>query len=202
MQRDGLELELTVFVPPDQPVEIRLLTIRNGTAHNRRFRVVPYLEMASPDRQGHARLLAGQDRFAPQRLLFDPRNDFHQGWALVVTTLAVDRQEHVRERFLGGPERDFTRPHFVERGEADPGVGDDGRRIAAFAGTVEVPAWGESSVAITLGHVADLATAERLAERHASLAVAQHALAETRRFWAGTLGDLRVENRSQHSTAW
>ena len=82
-------------------------------------------------------------------------------------------------------------------------MGDNGRRIAAFAGTVEVPAWDEASVAVTLGQVADLAAAERLAERHASLAVAQDALAETRRFSATTLGDLRVETLlSQHSTAW
>ena len=142
MQRDGLELELTVFVPPDQPVEIRLLTIRNRTAHGRRFRVVPYLEMALAETARDTRgcLQVRTDSHRNASYFAHPRNDFHQGWALVVTTLAVDRQEHVRERFLGGPERDFTRPHFVEHGEADPGVGDDGRRIAAFAGTVEVPA--------------------------------------------------------------
>ena len=73
MQRDGLELELTVFVPPDQPVEIRLLTIRNRTGAQP---TVPGSAVsrdgARRDRPGHARLLAGQDRFAPQRLLFRP----------------------------------------------------------------------------------------------------------------------------------
>ncbi len=123
----------------------------------------------------------------------NPRNDFRQGWAFVVTTLAVEHQEHVRDRFMGGPERDFTNPYFVAHGRADDMAGDDGRRIASFAGTVEVPAHGEASVAIALGQAPDLHGAELLAERHAALAVAQHALAETRRFWASTLGDLRVE---------
>ena len=87
-----------------------------------------------------------------------------------------------------GPSATSRDPISSSTASADPGVGDDGRRIAAFAGTVEVPAWGEASVAVTLGQVADLATAERLAERHASLAVAQDALAETRRFWAAHAG--------------
>jgi cyclic beta-1,2-glucan synthetase len=195
MQRAGLELELAVFVPPDQPVEIRLLTLRNRTATARRFRVVPYFEMAlaETERDTRGRLKVRTDSYRKAYYFANPSNDFRQGWAVVVTTLAIDAQEHVRERFLGGDEHDLARPHFVEHGAPSPTAGDDGRRIAAFAGTVEVPAHGEVSVAVTLGQVADLATAERLAERHASLAVAHEALSGTKRFWDQLLGDLRVQ---------
>ena len=195
MQRDGLELELTVFVPPDEPVEIRLLTIRNRTGEPRRFRVVPYFEMALAEVPRDTRWCLQVRTDTPRKAYYfaNPRNDFRQGWAFAVTTLAVEHQEHVRDRFMGGPEHDFTNPYFVAHGRADDTAGDDGRRIASFAGTVEVPAHGEASVAIALGQAPDLHGAELLAERHAALAVAQHALAETRRFWASTLGDLRVE---------
>ncbi|MGD9512374.1 MAG: glycosyl transferase family 36, partial [Geminicoccaceae bacterium] len=195
MQRDGLELELTVFVPPDRPIEVRLLTIRNRTARSRRFRVVPYVEMALAEnaRDTRGRLQVRTDSFRKAYYFSNPSNDFRQGWALVVTSLAVEAQEHVRERFLGGPERDFTRPFFVEAGSGDASAEDDGRRVAAFCGTVEVPAHGEVSVAVTLGQAADLSTAERLAERHASLDVARDALADTKRFWTRMLGELRVE---------
>ena len=195
MRRPGLELDLTVVVPHDQPIEIRLLTIRNRTPEPRRFRVVPYVEMAlaETDRDARGRLQVRTDSFRKAFYFANPGNDFRQGWAFVVTTLAVDAQEHVRERFLGGCERDFARPHFVEHGTPDPDAGDDGRRVAAFAGVVELPAWGEASMAVTLGQVADLAQAERMAERHAALAVAEAALAATKGFWTGLLGKLRVK---------
>ena len=195
MQRGGIELELTVFVPPDQPVQIRLLTVRNRTASARRFRVVPYVEMALAEttRDARGQLQVRTDTFRKAFYFANPRNDFQRGWALVVTTLDVEAQEHVRERFLGGPERDLARPFFVESGTSASSVGDDGRRVAAFAGTIEVPAHGEASVAVTLGQAADLPAAERLAEHHASLAVAREALIATKDFWTRTLGDLRVE---------
>ena len=44
------------------------------------------------------------------------------------------------QRFLGGPERDLSLPYFVEHGASDEPARDDGRRIASFIGTVEVPA--------------------------------------------------------------
>ena len=195
MQREGLELELVLFVPPDEPLEVRLLTIRNRTGAARRFRVAPFVEMALAEvaRDTRGRLQVRTDSFRKAYYFANPRNDFRQGWAFVVTTLVVEQQEHVRDHFLGGADHGFADPYFVVHGLADATAGDDGRRIAAFCGTVEVPAHGEAAVAITLGQAPDLAQAERYAERHAALPVAQHALAETRRFWASTLGDLRVE---------
>ena len=195
MQREELELELTVFIPPDEPVEIRLLTIRNQASAPRRYRVVPYFEMALAEvpRETRGRLQVRTDSPRKAYYFANPRNDFRQGWAFVVTTLAVEHQEHVRDRFLGGTGHDFANPYFVVHGHADETAGDDGRRIAGFSGIVEVPAHGETVIAVTLGQAPDLHAAELLAERHASIAVARHALPETHRFWAGTLGDLRVE---------
>ena len=195
MQRPGLELELTLFVPPDEQAEIRLLTIRNRTGEPGRFRIVPYFEMALSEvtRDTRGRLQVRTDTPRKAYYFANPRNDFRQGWAFAVTTLAVERQEHVRDRFMGGPEHDFANPYFAVHGEADETAGDDGRRIAGFAGTVEVPAHGRAAVAITLGQAPTLHGAELMAERHAALSVAEEALTATHRFWAETLGDLRVE---------
>ena len=146
MRREGLELELTVFVPPSQPAEIRLLTIRNRTPGE------TALPRRAVCRDGAGRELRATpgaacvvrtDFFAGPIYFANPRNDFRQGWAFVVTTLAVEAQEHVRDRFIGDAARDLSRPCFVEHGVADESAGDDGRRIASFAGIVEVPAHGE-----------------------------------------------------------
>lgn len=194
-RRHPVELELTAFIPPDQPAEIRLLTLRNHAASAKRFRIVPYLELALAEvtQDSLGRLQVRTDSGRGAFYFANPHNDFRPGWAFVVTTLRVLHQEHVRDRFVGGPECDLSRPFLVAHGASDPGAGDDGRRIASFVGEVDVPPGGTAQVAIVLGHVGDLATAEALAERYASLDVALRALAETRSYWAQTLTGLRIE---------
>ena len=90
--------------------------------------------------------------------------------------------------------RDLSRPCFVEHGVADESAGDDGRRIASFAGTVEVPAHGEASMALTLGQVADLDSRRAIGR---ALRVAGGGQGRRSRrpsgIWADTLGELRVE---------
>ena len=195
MRRAEVELELTVFVLPSEPAEIRLLTIRNRTSAAKRFRVVPYVEMALAEmaRDTRGRLAVRTDSFRRAYYFANPTNDFRSGWAFAVTTLAVEAQEHVRDRFVGGAERDLSCPYFVEHGHSDQHAGDDGRKIASFAGIVEVPAHGAASMALALGQVPNLQAAERAAERYASLEAAWEGLAATHRFWADMLGVLRVE---------
>ena len=97
MRRDALELELTVFVPPDQPAEIRLLTIRNHGPDEALPRGAVFRDGpggAAADTRG--RLQVRTDSVRGAFYFRNPRNDFHRGWAFVATTLAVEQQEHVR----------------------------------------------------------------------------------------------------------
>ena len=65
MQRSEVELELDGMSScPNEPVEIWLLTIRNRTGEPRRFRVVPYFEMALAGDAGDTRWpAAGAHRY-------------------------------------------------------------------------------------------------------------------------------------------
>ena len=132
----ALELELTVFVPPDQPAEIRLLTIRNHGTAAKRLRVVPYVEMALAELpQRHPGPPAGADRHRPRAFYFaQPGNDFHRGWAFVARRCASSRRSMSASASWAAPGRDLSRPYFVEHGARRRGAGDDGRRIASFAG--------------------------------------------------------------------
>ena len=47
--RDRLSIELVVFVPPDDPTGVYLLTIRNEGESARRFRVAPYFQIVLAD---------------------------------------------------------------------------------------------------------------------------------------------------------
>ena len=78
-----------VFVPPSQPAEIRLLTIRNRTPVEKRFRVVPYVEMALAEaaRDTRGRLVVRTDFFRRAYYFATRPTTSSRGWAFVVTTL-------------------------------------------------------------------------------------------------------------------
>ncbi|PWB84563.1 MAG: glycosyl transferase family 36, partial [Methylocystaceae bacterium] len=192
--RDGLELELTVFVPPNQPVEIKLLRIANTTANERLLQIVPAMEIVlaeTPnDSLGRVEAIAGDDR----RALFfrNPHNDFVQGWAFVSTSLEAEFAETSRRRFLGHESRDPALPYMVEHGHPDAGAPEHERKVASFSGTIDVPANGEALVVVALGQTPTLEGSRSLAALASEPGYATRALEETRRAWDERLGVLRI----------
>src|SRR5439155_629717 len=54
MTRETLETELTVFVPPEEPAGLYVLTVRNHSDVTRRLRLAPYFQMVLADQPEHA----------------------------------------------------------------------------------------------------------------------------------------------------
>ncbi len=193
--RGDTGLSLTLFVPPDAPADLRLLTIRNNAARDRVFRVTVCFEMAldeSPD-DSAGRLVTGRDEAGATLLFNNPFNDFNKGWAFAAVSLDAPAVETVRARFFGAAGRDAANPVMAETGAGDPSREDDGRRVAGFSGLVEVPAGGEAEVAIVLGQADGRAEALALAAQFRDLAAARAALDATRAWWRDRLGAVRVE---------
>ncbi|MBC7946082.1 MAG: glycosyl transferase family 36, partial [Burkholderiales bacterium] len=191
----GLEIDLTAFVPPDRPIEIKLLRIHNRGNAARRLRIVPYVEMvlAEVPVDSRGRVRAWADAI-PGALYFENAgNDFRKGVAFVATNLVCQAQESMRARFIGGDGRDLSRPFMVEWGHADAMQIDDGRRIASFVADLEIPAGEKTTVVVALGQAADQAQANQLARAYLEPHAAERALEETQAWWRETLSVLRVE---------
>lgn len=193
--RADIDLSLTVFVLPDGPADMRILTIRNRSERDRTFRVVPYFDMALAEsaEDSIGKLLAERDDATEALLFSNPTNDFQKGWAFVTTSLTAAVPETVRTRFFGGAGRDLTSPFMVDKGVPESSREDDGRRVAALAGTVEVEAGGETDVVIVLGQAATRAEAVTMAAGLRNPATARSSLAATRAWWAERLNDIVVE---------
>lgn len=195
--RGSVEMELTVFVPADEPVGVYVLTVRNRGDAARRLRVVPYFQMvlsAQPESAGP--LVVRRD--APSGALFfeNPRNAFRTGPAFVAMSPPAERVETNRGRFFGTG-RGVARPAFVESGEPDGAAGDD-RPVAALLTTLSIPAGGESAVVVLLGQADDRAEAQAVIRRFRSAEAARGALDATRRWWLNLMGAVRVEtNRAE-----
>ena len=196
--RADAALELTVFVPPAEPVEIHLLKIRNRSRHVKRYRVVPYFEMVlaelARDSRGRIESRADPERHA---LYFtNPANQFCGGHAFVASSLPWDSHETSASRFFGAGDRDAANPYFVEHGAADSTVPGDESTIAAFASSIEIPAGAEATVVVTIGQAATVEEANAIIERYRQPLAAERALESTREWWRRKLSVLRVRTTS------
>jgi cyclic beta-1,2-glucan synthetase len=192
-RRGDLEMETVVFVPPDRPCDVRILSLRNTGDKPKRLRVVPFFDMALEESPNES-VGKIRDETAGATLLFQNRmNDFERGFAFAATNLTAPATETVRTRFFGGPGRDIHTPAMVETGAPDRSAADDGRRVAAFVSDVELPPGGEARIVVVFGQARSRAEALAAAAR-VSVAEAEADLAAARDSWAARLG--RVEVRT------
>jgi cyclic beta-1,2-glucan synthetase len=189
--RGDLEMEYIVFVPPDYPGDMRLLTMRNRGATPKRLRIAPFFDLSLED-SPNASLDQIHDETVGSTLLFqNPRNDFVRGFAFAATSLEAPKTETIRARFFGGPGRNILTPAMVETGASDGAARDDGRRVAAFSSEIVLPPGDETKIVIAFGQ-----TPSRPEALAAAVLVgvvrAEDALAATRASWAERLGKVEV----------
>jgi cyclic beta-1,2-glucan synthetase len=189
--RGDLVAETVVFTPPDRPCDVRIVTLRNMGARPKRLRVVPFFDIALEESPNES-VGKIRDETVGSTLLFQNRlNDFERGFAFAATSLERPTTETVRTRFFGGPGRDIHSPAFVETGAPDGSAADDGRRVAAFSGELEVPPGGEAKLVIVLGQARSRDEALACARR-VKVAEAEADLAAARASWAARLGKVEV----------
>ncbi|HTP28207.1 MAG TPA: hypothetical protein VMK12_21455 [Anaeromyxobacteraceae bacterium] len=189
-----LELTLDIWVPPEEPAEVRLLRIRNSGSRPVRLRLVSFVEivLAELPEDSRGRIETRYEKEAGVLLFQNRYNDFRKGWAFVATNLQGATCEWVRTRFVG-TDGDLREPFLLLHGVSDATAVDDGRRVAAFCGEVQVPAGGEAEVAQVLGQVETVTMARSLAAKARLPSVARVSLTKTRSFWDETLSALRIE---------
>jgi cyclic beta-1,2-glucan synthetase len=197
MTKNSLSTELTVFVPPQEPLGIYRLTVKNKGTRPRRLRVAPYFQI----------VLAGQaePRRRPLKVTLDksldalyfenPVNAFRWGPAFASLSIPAERIESQRGRFFGTG-RGVDRPLLVERGEPDWTQTSDDRPVAGFLGSLEIPAGEERTVVVVLGQIDTREQAAALIRKYKSTEAAQASLEETRRWWTRLVGTVRLETSS------
>jgi cyclic beta-1,2-glucan synthetase len=196
MRRGAVETELTVFVPPDEPAGVYLLTVRNHADTARRFRLAPYFQMVLAGQPEYSGPLSIH-RAASGAIFFEnPRNTFRTGPAFVALSCPVEHIETERGRFFGRG-RGVGRPYLVERGEPDTQRICDDRPIAAMLATVEIPARGERTVVVVLGQADDRVRAEAVIRKYQDPDAALASLQETRLWWQSLIDTLRVRTSNR-----
>jgi cyclic beta-1,2-glucan synthetase len=190
----GLQQELAVFVAPDDPVKLAMLTLTNDSKARRRISVFGYVEWClGPPRSGERRFVVTERDDASGALLANNRYNTEHGEAVAfftatadMTSFTADRMEFVgRNRTLAAPAALFR-----ERLGRRTGAGLDPCGAIQLAMDIEP---GESRrVVFALGQGRDRAHAVELATRYSALAETEATLAATERMWESILGAVQV----------
>ncbi len=194
----SISTELTVFVPPDEPLGVYMLSVRNNSDQTRRMRVAPYFEMVlefQPERSGF--LQQRYDKASHALFFKNPRNMFRTGWAFVAMTSPAEVVETKRGRFFGTG-RSVAHPMFVEKGAPDISQKTDDKQIAGMLTTLEIPAHGERTVAVILGQTDGWKDANRIVQKYKTIEAVQASLAYTRNWWLSLMKTSGVETSNPH----
>ncbi|MDD3906301.1 MAG: hypothetical protein PHS46_07245 [Candidatus Omnitrophica bacterium] len=193
MQKGDISTELSVFVPPSEPAGIYLLTVKNSSSHDRKMRLASYFQMVlgfQPERAGP--LVLRRDKKTDALYFSNPRNIFRSGWAFVSSSLKADVVETLRGRFFGSG-GDVVHPFMVEKGSSDKTQVTDSSQVAAFMGTIDVPAGGQTTIAVVMGQSDDRKEGERLVLKYKDVEAAKKSLEATRNWWNQFMSTLEVK---------
>ena len=193
MSRGKLSTELTVFVPPDEPVGVYILTIRNEDDVSRQIRVAPYFQIVLSDQPEHSGPLKVKYNKKLNAIWFNnPRNSFCSGPGFAAMSLQAEKSETKRGKFFGKG-RGVTNPFMVEKGNSDITELSDSRAIATLLGEIEIPAREERTVIITLGQTPDKKQTAALIKKYQKVEVAQVSLEATKKWWLDLMGTVKIK---------
>ena len=191
---DGLDQELVVFVPPDDPVKVAVLTLTNTSSAKRRLSVYGYVEWClGPPRAGERRFVVTEIDETTGAILARNRynTEFQEHVAFWHATEASRSYTCDRTEFIGR-HRTLARPAalFRDRLAGRAGAGLD--PCAALQLGLEIEAGASHRVAFVLGQGLNVTHAVDLAKRYSTVGNAVAALERSDRFWEDTLGAIQV----------
>jgi cyclic beta-1,2-glucan synthetase len=191
----GLEQELTVFVAPDDPVKLAIVTLANTSTASRRLSVFGYVEWClGPPRADDRRFVVTEVDDTTGAIL--ARNHYNTEFgsriALWHTSEEVRSYTCDRGEFVGR-NRSVSQPAALLKTQLDGRHGAGLDPCAALHVAVTLAPGESRRVAFVLGQGADHAHALDLVRKYSSVEQAEAALDRAERAWDETLGAVQVQ---------
>ncbi|HEX7446811.1 MAG TPA: cyclic beta 1-2 glucan synthetase, partial [Pirellulales bacterium] len=193
-QSHGIDHELTLFVPAEQPLKLVRLKLRNTTRRRRRLAVVFFAEW----------VLGGSRDDAPMQVITEldgesgallARNPFGGDFAAHVAFADVNRRPHTvtadRTEFLGR-NGSLSRPAALGQAHLSGKTGAALDPCAALMVHVDLPPEGDEEITFLLGQAETVEECRRLAAEYRQPARVQAALSEVCERWQKLLTTIEV----------
>lgn len=205
----GLQQEMTVFVPLDDPVKVINLQLKNTTSEQRKLSVTYYAEwVLGVHREGNSPFIVTE--WDEENSILTARNTYQEHFRdatafLSVQPLMVAAADSVsnmelswtgdRLEFLGR-NRTFEDPAAMSRLHLSGATGPSYDGCGAVQATFVIEPNGEQSVFILLGCGNSRESAVQLARKYRQIDVCKHAYEGVVKFWDGVLGTVSVSTPS------
>ena len=197
-QRDGLEHELTLFVPPGDPLRVMRLQIRNAGQHPRRLAVYGYNRwvLGSTPEATRATVRA---EFSPAFHAVLAQNDVPVDGHACIAFAATDRTPvdgwcTDRSAFLGVPGSPEAPAALLASGQLPRAPGSD--PCAVLQVILEIPPGGSDEVSFLLGACPTEREVAALLARCRAPGAIEGALRQARAHWDRVLTRLQVQTPS------
>ncbi len=191
----GLEQEVSMFVPQDDPLRVVRLRLKNPGTQHRRLSLYSYNRwvLGVTPEATQASLQTGFDSAAAALYARNPEaGEFAQGTAFA----AVDATQRVswaadRRMFLGQP-GSMSNPEAVrDGGPLNHAIG--AQPCAALHVALDLAPGESRDVSFFLGEVGDATELPPLLARYRAPGAVEAALAQVREFWHDTVGGMHIE---------
>jgi cellobiose phosphorylase len=197
----GLRQATTAFVPRADPLRIVQLEIADTSARERELSLVSYARLVLGALVSESARFVATEWDAGAAILFargigDERTDEVVFAAAVAPDGAALHATADRAAFLGRPGRIAEPAALADAAPLDGVAGAGLDACAALEVRLALPPRGEAVCAFLLGEAATETEARALVARYREPGAVAAALAETRAFWSGLRGTLRVATPS------
>ena len=186
--------ELAIFVAPEDPVKLAVLTLTNASLRTRRISVFGYVEWClGPPRAGERRFVVTEMDDATGVMLSHNRYnaDFNGCVAFWRATETPRSHTGDRSEFVGRT-RTLSEPAALFREQLAGRTGAGLDPCGALQLAIEIGPGESRRMAFVLGQGRDRSHAIELAARYSSLAQAQAALDAVERMWDDVLGAVQI----------
>ncbi|MBU4488940.1 MAG: glycosyl transferase family 36 [Candidatus Omnitrophica bacterium] len=205
---NGIEAELLIFVPFNEPVEIWKVTLKNKTGKKRSLSLFTYFELClgNPNgshREYHKTFIGTEYDKSLGAMFADKRREVNRKisdkdlseWPCSIfhsSSVKPKNCEGDKENFLGNYGT-LERPKAVSENRLTGTTGRWSDPISSLQVEIDIPANSEKIVIFTLGETKDKDEAARIIKKYKSEAHADKALAEVKKMWDSLLSGLTIE---------
>ncbi len=196
---NGIEQELTVFVPVDEnggePVKLQRLRLTNASSRRRRLSVTYYLELTLGENRETSQMhcVTNWDEEAGALLA---RNHYHPEYGERITFVATSPQPDAysgdRSVFIGR-NRSLAKPLAMELTRLTQRTGAGLDPCAAVQVSLELAAGEQRDVYCMLGQAASVTEAKELVQGYRQELAFEDAFDTTRAWWNRLLGTIEVQ---------
>lgn len=194
--RHGIHSEMTIFVPPEDPIKIVRVVLRNLSSRNRRVTGTYYAEWVLGTRREDTSPYL-QPAFLPERRALITANPYNPDWPNQIAFLATDQPVHGyttdRTEFIGRSDS-LGNPAALKRVGLNKRVEPGRDPCGALQIHVDLPPNSEHIAVFFLGAAQDFESAVALIDHYRQPAAFDTAWQASQNYWHETLNAVTLDS--------